>query len=88
MGRGRSEQLTKLQNACNKNKGEKNVKENDSEMMGKKQEESPQSSLDSSRSNDMGFLSRGSVDIEPSSTGNDGESLWSSLDLPPICFVN
>ncbi|XP_022774044.1 ethylene-responsive transcription factor ERF086-like [Durio zibethinus] len=72
MERGRSEQLTKLQNACNK----KNEKGNDSEMMGKKQKESPQSSFDSSSSVDMG----------PFSTGNDGESLWSSLDLPPICL--
>ncbi|XWS32907.1 hypothetical protein CRYUN_Cryun22dG0031400 [Craigia yunnanensis] len=88
MGRARSEQLMKLQNACNKNKGEKNVKGDDSEMMGKTQEESPQSSFDSSNSSDMGFSSPSSVDMGPSSTGNDGESLWSSLDLPPICFVN
>ncbi|XVE68192.1 hypothetical protein DITRI_Ditri09bG0048900 [Diplodiscus trichospermus] len=88
MGKGRSEQLTKLQNACNKNKGEKNVKENDTEMAGKIQEESPQSSFDSSSSNDVVFSSPSSVDMEPSSTGNDVESLWSSIDLPPICFVN
>ncbi|XWS40914.1 hypothetical protein CRYUN_Cryun17cG0037100 [Craigia yunnanensis] len=88
MGRGRSEQLTKLQNACNKNKGEKNVKGNDLEMVGQKQEESPQSSFDSSSSNDIEILFPSSVDMGPSSTGNDGESLWSSLDLPPICFVN
>ncbi|XP_022740188.1 uncharacterized protein LOC111292197 [Durio zibethinus] len=88
MGRGRSEQLIKLQNACNKKKGEKNVKGSDTEMMGKKQEESPQSSFDSSSPNDTGFSSPSSVDMGPSSTVNDGESLWSSLDLPPICFVN
>ncbi|XVF60587.1 hypothetical protein PTKIN_Ptkin08bG0060200 [Pterospermum kingtungense] len=88
--RGRSEQLTKLQNACNKkNKVEKkHVKGNDD--TGKKQEEeSPQSSFDSS--NDMGVLSPSSIlDMEPSSTGNnnDGEYYWSSLDLPSICFVN
>ena len=87
-GRARSEQLMKLQNACNKKKGEKNVKGDDSEMMGKTQEESLQSSFDSSSSSDMGFSSPSSVDMGPSSTGNDGESLWSSLDLPPICFVN
>ncbi|XVF58322.1 hypothetical protein PTKIN_Ptkin07bG0056900 [Pterospermum kingtungense] len=82
MGRARSEQLMKLQNACNKNKVDKNVKGDDSEMMGKKQEESPQSSFDSSSSTDMG-----SADMEPYSAGNDGESLWSSLDLPPICLL-
>ncbi|XVE83747.1 hypothetical protein DITRI_Ditri16bG0111200 [Diplodiscus trichospermus] len=86
MGRARSEQSIKLQNACNKNKGEENVKGDGSEMMGKKQEESPQSSFDSS--SEMGFSSPITVDMGPSSTGNDGESLWSSLDLPPICFVN
>ncbi|XVF14322.1 hypothetical protein REPUB_Repub09cG0049200 [Reevesia pubescens] len=88
MGRAISEQLTKLQNGCKKNKGEQNVKGDDSEMMGKKREESPQSSFDSSSSNEMGFSSPSSVDMGTSSTENDGESLWSSLDLPPICFVN
>ncbi|EOY03545.1 WIN1-like protein, putative [Theobroma cacao] len=87
MGRARSEQLTKLQNACEKNKGEKTVKEDDTEMMGKKQEKSPQTSVESSGSN-MGFSSPSSVEMGASSAGNDGESLWSSLDLPPICFVN
>ncbi|XP_022750678.1 AP2-like ethylene-responsive transcription factor BBM [Durio zibethinus] len=86
MGRARPEQLMKLENACKENKMEKNVKGDDSEMMGKKQEESPKSSFDSSSSSDMGFSSPSSVDM--SSTGNDGESLWSSLDLPPICLVN
>ncbi|XVF16677.1 hypothetical protein REPUB_Repub10bG0052800 [Reevesia pubescens] len=88
MGRGRSEQLTKLQNACNKNKGEKNVKEDDTETIGKKQEESPESTFDSSSSNEMGFPSPiSSAETESSSTENDGESLWNSLDLPPICLL-
>ncbi|TYI08645.1 hypothetical protein ES332_A09G014300v1 [Gossypium tomentosum] len=71
MAERRSEQLSALRNACKNNN--KRVKQDD---LGTKQEESPQSSFDSSSSMDM---------VEPSSSGNhDGESLWSSLDLPPI----
>ncbi|OMP00984.1 hypothetical protein COLO4_12230 [Corchorus olitorius] len=84
MGRARSEQLSKLQNACNKNKRAKNVKEDETEMVRKTQEESPQSSFDSSSSSMDTAMGTSSS----SSTGNDVESLWSSLDLPPICFVN
>ncbi|KAJ4707403.1 Ethylene-responsive transcription factor [Melia azedarach] len=62
---GKSEQLSKLQNACdskNKEVGKKIERGEKVEMAGKKEEES---------------------------SNNDGElSLWSSLDLPPICFVN
>ncbi|GMJ04122.1 hypothetical protein HRI_004081400 [Hibiscus trionum] len=63
MAERRSEQLTKLSNACKKKK-----KMNETEMVGKEEEGRAQSSLDSS-----------------SSSGKcDGESIWSSLDLPPI----
>lgn len=75
MAERRSEQLSALRNACKKNnKREKqDVNEDD---LGRKQEESPQSSFDSSSSMET---------VEPSSSGNqDGESLWTSLDLPPI----
>ncbi|KAF5479479.1 hypothetical protein F2P56_000297 [Juglans regia] len=69
-GRGISDQLSHLQEACH-NKMEKNA-EVFEEMMGKR-EDIPQSS----------------VEMGSSSSNNDGElSLWSSLDLPPICFVN
>ncbi|XP_038699318.1 ethylene-responsive transcription factor ERN1-like [Tripterygium wilfordii] len=74
-GRARSDHLTKLQNACDKNNEdeEKNANEDDTEVM-RKQEEKQESS------EDMG---------SSSSLSNDTEfSLWSSLDLPPICLVN
>ncbi|XP_021297751.1 AP2-like ethylene-responsive transcription factor BBM [Herrania umbratica] len=87
MGRATSEQLTKLENACKKNKGERTLKEDDTEMMGTEQAKSPQTSVESAGSN-MAFSSPSSVEMGASSAGNDGESLWSSLDLPPICFVN
>lgn len=73
----RSDQLIKLRNACNRNKEEKKAaEEEDMELMEKKQE-NPQSLPE------METLS------SSSSLSDDGElSLWSSLDLPPICFVN
>ncbi|KAF5735565.1 hypothetical protein HS088_TW15G01073 [Tripterygium wilfordii] len=73
-GRARSDHLTKLQKACDDYKEEeRNANEDNTEVM-KKQEENQQSS------EDMG---------SSSSLSNDSEfSLWSSLDLPPICFVN
>ncbi|PON96342.1 AP2/ERF transcription factor [Trema orientale] len=74
-GRGRSDQLRNLKNACNKSK-EEMEKEEHVEMTRKKEEEGPESSNESgSSSNDF------SNDVELM-------SLWSSLDLPPICFVN
>ncbi|XP_044468660.1 ethylene-responsive transcription factor ERN1-like [Mangifera indica] len=64
-GRSKSEQLTKLQNACDSNKLM------DNEIQEKKQEEEE------------------NKEEMSSSNINEGElSLWSSLDLPPICFVN
>ena len=74
-GKGRSDQLKNLKNACNENK-EETAKEEHLEVMEKKEEDIPESS------NDSGSFS--------SDFSNDGElmSLWSSLDLPPICFVN
>ncbi|KAL5582243.1 hypothetical protein UlMin_014685 [Ulmus minor] len=77
-GRGRSE-LRNLQDACNKNKEKMERKEN-VEAMGKKEVEDPQSS------DEAGSSSSSSSSI----LSDDGElmSLWSSLDLPPICFVN
>lgn len=70
----RSDQLRKLRNACNKNQHEqKEVEEDNVQVVQKKQEEELQSS----------------TDMGSSSSSNDGElSLWNSLDLPPICFVN
>ncbi|XP_031254246.1 ethylene-responsive transcription factor ERN1-like [Pistacia vera] len=65
-GKGKSEQVTKLQNACNKNK----LMEED-EIQEKKEEEEENKEEVISSSNIEGEL-----------------SLWSSLDLPPICFVN
>ncbi|XP_034706231.1 ethylene-responsive transcription factor ERN1-like [Vitis riparia] len=73
---GMSDQLTKLQNACNKNQ----EKDENKQVIGKQEEENPQTSTD------VGSSSSSSAS---SSSSNDGElSLWSSLDLPPICFVN
>ncbi|XP_041008282.1 ethylene-responsive transcription factor ERN1-like [Juglans microcarpa x Juglans regia] len=78
-GRGISDQLSNLQKACNNNKMEKSAEEEEEEyveMMGKREEEPPQISVE------MGTSSA-------SSLSNEGEwSLWSSLDLPSICFVN
>lgn len=84
-GRGRSaeQQLTNLQKACcnNNKKNEKEMaKEEHVQVMGKKEEEKPECS------NEMGSSSSSS---SSSNLSNDGELLlWSSLDLPPICFVN
>ncbi|EEF32379.1 ethylene-responsive transcription factor ERN1 [Ricinus communis] len=74
MARERSAQLTNLRNACNKKKEGRKA---EVEVTEKKQEEKLQ------RSSEMGSSD------SSSSLSNDGElSLWSSLDLPPICFVN
>ncbi|KAF3444804.1 hypothetical protein FNV43_RR14497 [Rhamnella rubrinervis] len=72
-GRGRSDLLiTNLQKACKKNENEM-PKEEYVQEMGKKEEENTEFSNET----------------VSSSSSNDGElSLWSSLDLPPICFVN
>uniref|UniRef100_A0A2C9WDA3 AP2/ERF domain-containing protein n=1 Tax=Manihot esculenta TaxID=3983 RepID=A0A2C9WDA3_MANES len=77
-GRESSAQLTKLRDACNKNKeNEKKAKEDNMEVKGKNQEENSQNSIEMGSS------------ASSSSLSNDGElSLWSSLDLPPICFVS
>ncbi|KAF8408143.1 hypothetical protein HHK36_007285 [Tetracentron sinense] len=73
--RGRPDKLTNLRNTCNKNQEEKKEEE---ENVASKQEENPQNSTD-----------LGSSSSSSSSSSNDGElSIWSSLDLPPICFVN
>ncbi|KAJ4835384.1 hypothetical protein Tsubulata_010545 [Turnera subulata] len=72
-GGGRSDHLSRLRNACKKNKEEKKTEAGN---VVQKAEENLGSSME------MG---------SPSSTSlsTDGElSLWSSLDLPPICFVN
>ncbi|KAK2987880.1 hypothetical protein RJ640_025647 [Escallonia rubra] len=69
----RSDQLTNLRNACNKNQ-EKDEKKVEVEEK-KSAEEEPQTSVD--------------MRSASSSSSNDGElSLWSTLDLPPICFVS
>ncbi|KAJ8750408.1 hypothetical protein K2173_014323 [Erythroxylum novogranatense] len=77
-GRDRSNQLSNLRNECNKNKeADKKVKETGVDAMEKKQEEKLQNSVKMESS------------ASSSSLVNDGEtSLWSSLDLPPICFVS
>ncbi|KAJ9173252.1 hypothetical protein P3X46_016409 [Hevea brasiliensis] len=77
-GKERSAQLTNLRDACNKNKEkDRKAKEENLEVMEKKQENSQSSSIEMGSS------------ASSSSLSNDGElSLWSSLDLPPICFVN
>nr|QNI23925.1 AP2/ERF transcription factor [Camptotheca acuminata] len=65
-----SDQLTNLRSTHNKNQEqEMKMEEGNIDVMGKKEEESTQNSVDAA--------------------STDGElSLWSSLDLPPICFVN
>lgn len=75
---GRSDQLVRsLQNACNNNNNTKNKKDE----MAKKEDVKVREEDDRKTSNDAGSSS--------STFGTDGElSLWSSLDLPPICFVN
>jgi EREBP-like factor len=74
-GRGMSEQLSNLQKASNNSKAEKNAEEEYVEMMREREEGNQQSSVQ--------------MESSSSSSSNDGEvSLWSSLDLPPICFVN
>ena len=76
IGREMSDQLANLQMACNKNKEAKNADDQEYvEVMERREDENPESS------NEMGSSS--------SSFSNDDElSLWSSLDLQPICFVN
>ena len=75
---GMSDQLTKLQNACNKNQG----KDENEQAIENQQQENLQTSID-----DMG--SSPSSSSSSSASNDDGELLlWSSLDLPPICFVN
>jgi EREBP-like factor len=74
-GRGMSDQLNNLQKACNNSKVEKNAEEEYVEVMRKREEGNLQSSVQ--------------IGSSSSSSSNDGElSLWSSLDLPPICSVN
>jgi EREBP-like factor len=74
-GRGMSDQLSNLQKASNNSKAEKNAEEEYVEMMREREEGNQQSSVQ--------------MESSSSSSSNDGEvSLWSSLDLPPICFVN
>ncbi|KAM7520701.1 hypothetical protein LguiB_019663 [Lonicera macranthoides] len=74
--RGRSDQLTKLQNACS-SKSQlhevKNGEEDNAEVMKKKKEQEKEPAREAL--------------LESS---NEGElmSLWSSIDLQPICFVN
>jgi len=73
-GKGRSDQLTELQNACNGRKEGNRAEEERLEVM-QKQDDYSQSTTE------MGSSS--------SSLINDGElSLWNTLDLPPICFIN
>lgn len=74
-GKGRwSDQLTNLRNTCNKNQEEE--KKEDVALQEQKQEENPKTPTNMGSSYSPSFLS------------NDEElSLWSSLDLPPICFV-
>jgi EREBP-like factor len=73
-GKGRSDQLTELRNACNGRKEGNRAEEESLEVM-QKQDDYLQSSTE------MGSSS--------SSLINDGElSLWNTLDLPPICFIN
>ncbi|CAK7322967.1 unnamed protein product [Dovyalis caffra] len=76
-GKGRSDQLTKLRSACNKKKEENRSEEESVEVM-LKQDDYLQSSIE------MGSSSSSSPSLS-----NDGElSLWSTLDLPPICIIN
>ncbi|KAF9663766.1 hypothetical protein SADUNF_Sadunf17G0086200 [Salix dunnii] len=73
-GKGRSDQLTKLRNACNRKKDENRAEEESLEVM-QKQDDYSQSSMEMKSSS--------------ASMINDGElSLWNTLDLPPICFIN
>nr|APQ47421.1 AP2/ERF domain-containing transcription factor [Vernicia fordii] len=73
----RSVQLTNLRNAC-KEKQTKAEEENVEMMEKKEEEENPQSSIEIDSSS-----------ASSASLSNDSElSIWSSLDLPPICFVN
>ncbi|KAK6913297.1 AP2/ERF domain [Dillenia turbinata] len=72
-GRGRSTQLTNSQVACDRNQEEEKGESDGAERITTVQGENPENS----------------IDLESSVLSNDGElSLWSSLDLPPICFVN
>lgn len=73
-GRGIADQLTNLQMACSKKK-QKSMEEKEYRgAMDTKDEENHQTSIDMSSS---------------SSSTIDGELLlWSSIDLPPICFVS
>ncbi|KAM5581329.1 ethylene-responsive transcription factor ERN1 [Rosa sericea] len=80
-GNTRMRGISDLQRACsNKNKEEAPAKQ---EYEGKKEEENQQ------RSTDMGSSSSFSSFSSLSAVNGDGElSLWSSLDLQPICFLS
>ncbi|XP_062009862.1 ethylene-responsive transcription factor ERN1-like [Rosa rugosa] len=80
-GNTRMRGISDLQRACsNKNKEEAPAKQ---EYEGKKEEENQQ------RSTDMGSSSSSSSFSSLSAVNGDGElSLWSSLDLQPICFLS
>lgn len=83
-GNTRMRGISELQRACsNKNKEEAPAKQEYEEViMGKKEEENQQ------RSTDIGSFSSSSFS-SLSAVNGDGElSLWSSLDLPPICFLS
>ncbi|XP_059670378.1 ethylene-responsive transcription factor ERN1-like [Cornus florida] len=74
-GHSHSDQLSNLRSACSKNQEqeEKEVEEESADLMRNEKEGSPENS----------------IDMQSPPANNDGElSLWSSLDLPPICFVN
>ncbi|KAM6573657.1 hypothetical protein CsatA_017737 [Cannabis sativa] len=76
-----SDQLRSLKNACNKNKEEI--------IMSKDEEEHVQVMMEKKEDHDREELEASNV-IIGSDFSDDGElmSLWTSLDLPPICFVN
>uniref|UniRef100_A0A803QMJ5 Uncharacterized protein n=1 Tax=Cannabis sativa TaxID=3483 RepID=A0A803QMJ5_CANSA len=76
-----SDQLRSLKNACNKNKEEI--------IMSKDEEEHVQVMMEKKEDHDHEELESSNIIID-SDFSDDGElmSLWTSLDLPPICFVN
>ncbi|XP_031116774.1 ethylene-responsive transcription factor ERN1-like [Ipomoea triloba] len=77
-GRERSDQLSRLRNACKMSREKEEMKKDEEKeeiVVEKKEEETGDNASSSSSSSS-------------SSTAFDNESsIWSSIDLPPICFV-
>ncbi|XP_055805090.1 ethylene-responsive transcription factor ERF119-like [Solanum dulcamara] len=84
---GRSEQLSRLRNACKRNRNEEEEKKIHEEGVNEKKdsEYSSESSSETGRSSTSLETGSSSSTISEETTYDSELSLWSSIDLPPIC---